>query len=168
MFAKVNRRLNPSYPSWIKAGNSTPEFIQPLLTLKESEGLNLTEWYWPGLRAPRSLGRGRPLASSFAPPAPQAPSARANPMTTNSAANMGAAEEPTLHKESAFLEFFSIGVTLAAPLSREVGERFLTCSGNISWDISPSASNRAGRSRRHLRLASDSEHPRTSQTASPR
>src|SRR5215203_1559184 len=76
MFAKVNRRLNPSYPSWIKAGNSTPEFIQPLLTLKESEGLNLTEWYWPELRAPRSLGRGRPSASSLAlacsPPSPPA------------------------------------------------------------------------------------------------
>ena len=29
-------------------------------------------------------------------------------------------------------------VTLVALLSREVGDGFLTCSGNFSWDISPS------------------------------
>jgi hypothetical protein len=34
-------------------------------------------------------------------------------------------------------------VTLVAPLSWEVGDSFLTCSGNISRDIFPRFSNRA-------------------------
>jgi hypothetical protein len=40
-----------------------------------------------------SSGRGRALASSFAPPAPQAPSTSTNPTTTSAATNMGAADK---------------------------------------------------------------------------
>src|SRR5687767_3337232 len=66
---------------------------QPLPTLKESEGLNSSERYSPGRRAFSSSGRGRALASSFDPPAPQAPSASANPTTTSTATTMGAADK---------------------------------------------------------------------------
>jgi len=44
--------------------------------------------------------------------------------------------------------------TLVALLSREVGDGFLTCSGNFSRDISPGLSNRVERSRLPLRLTS--------------
>src|SRR5918995_5630735 len=70
---------------------------QPLPTPKEKAGLNSSEWYSPGGRALYSLsGRGRALASSFDPPAPQAPSASANPTTTSAATTMGAADKSLL------------------------------------------------------------------------
>src|SRR5688572_7124275 len=69
---------------------------QPLPTVKEKEGLNSSERYSPGRRAFSSSGRGRALASSFDPPAPQAPSASANPTTTSTATTMGAADKSLL------------------------------------------------------------------------
>src|SRR5215208_6343484 len=69
-------------------------FDQPLPTLKESGGLNLTEWYSPGCRAfsVEYSGRGRALAFSSWPPAPpQALSAKtrsvASSPTTSRAAH---------------------------------------------------------------------------------
>src|SRR5215208_1632204 len=58
--------------------------------MKESEGLNLTEWYSPGRRAFSYSGRGRALACSWPPAPPQALSAKtrsvASSPTTSSAA----------------------------------------------------------------------------------
>src|SRR5215210_2812369 len=45
-----------------------------------------------------------------------------------------------------FMRVLELGkVTLAAPLSREVGDGFLNCSGNLSRDIFPNVSNQAER-----------------------
>src|SRR5215211_2182543 len=98
-FANCRVPISPCCASWIKSDNCSSVFDQPLPTSKESGGLNLTEWYSPGLRAfsVGCSGRGRALASSCAePPLPQAPSASANPTTTSTATTMGAADKSLL------------------------------------------------------------------------
>src|SRR5215217_975064 len=84
--------MSPCCASWIKSENCSSLVDQPLPTLKESGGLNFTEWYSPGCRASAGYsGRGRALAASCVEPPLQALSASATPPTTSTATNMGAA-----------------------------------------------------------------------------
>src|SRR5215203_5087762 len=86
---------HPCSPRSIVSDNCSSPFSQPLPTLKENAGLNLTVWYSPGLRALGPVGysgRGRPLACSSWPPAPpQALTAKTRSVpsspTTSSAAH---------------------------------------------------------------------------------
>src|SRR3712207_8046599 len=79
----------------MKSGNSCSPDHQPLPTLKENEGSNLTERYSPGGRAFSPGGRVRALAPSLAlacsspppPPPAQALSARAIRATNTPIAN---------------------------------------------------------------------------------
>src|SRR5215211_2925408 len=66
-----------------------------------------------------------------------------------------------LHSMDLLCEVLEPGkVTLVVPLSWEVGDGFLTCSGNFSRDIFPTLRNRAERSRLLLRLRSAHSHQR--------
>src|SRR5215211_4089286 len=98
MFANCRVPISPCCPSWIKSENCSSLLCQPLPILKESGGLNLTEWYSPGRRILEVgySGRGRALASAWPPVPPQALSASTNPTTTSTATTMGAADKRLL------------------------------------------------------------------------
>src|SRR5215212_10201896 len=82
-FLNAKKYTPPITPRWSARNSelSGGTFVQPLPTLKESEGSNSSERYSPGCKALSSSGRGRGLDSFSVPP--QAASA-----TTTSAASI--------------------------------------------------------------------------------